>query len=95
MYSIGGGTAAGAACDKIIYGDDPVDADGKNGITPSNPMEEGYIYVYKANSDHDAKQTAYYWDVTNSKWLPFNVDAENVYFPNGFCRTEAWGKKGK
>lgn len=99
-YEVGGGGG------NVIYGTDMINAKGETykwktdengdfviengqrvpeytGITGS----EGSIYVYTGNKT----QTAYYWDEIETKWLPFNVDAENVYFPNGFKRTEAWG----
>lgn len=79
QYSVGGGGG------NIIYGDTPVDADGKAGDVTG---DEGYIYIYKS----DTTQTAYYWN--DGQWKPFNIDAENIYFPNGFERTEAWGYFG-
>lgn len=50
---------------------------------------EGSIYVYTGENT----QTAYYWLSVNNieKWEPFNVDAENVWFPKGVQRTEIWG----
>lgn len=78
QYSVGGGGG------NIIYGDTPVDADGKAGDVTG---DEGYIYIYKS----DTTQTAYYWN--DGQWKPFNIDAENIYFPNGFERTAAFGIK--
>lgn len=75
-YEVGGGAG------NVVYGDVPVDA---NGVASGYTGSEGSIYVYKSENS----QTAYYWE--NNKWEPFSVDAENVYFPNGFKRTEAWG----
>ena len=86
-YEVGGGGG------NVIYGDKPVNANGqvvleegeKGNPTKVQSGEEGSIYVYKGLTS----QTAYYW--SDDKWEPFNVDAENVWFPNGFRRTEAWG----
>ena len=75
-YEVGGGAG------NVIYGDVPVNA---NGVAEGYTGSEGAIYVYTGKNT----QTAYYW--SNNKWNPFNVDAENVWFPNGFKRTEAWG----
>ena len=89
-YEVGGGAS------NVIYGDKPVNANGKVVLEEDengDPVkvqsgEEGSIYVYKGLTS----QTAYYW--SDDKWEPFNVDAENVWFPNGFRRTEAWGVVG-
>lgn len=65
-YEVGGeGTG------NVIYGDKPVNADGT--ISDGTVGKEGSIYVYKS----DKNQTAYYW---NNKWMPFTVDAENIWF---------------
>lgn len=77
QYSVGGGGGG-----NVIYGTTAVGSDGTAGDITG---DEGYIYIYQS----DTAQTAYYWN--NGKWKPFNVDAENIYFPNGFERTEAWG----
>lgn len=77
QYSVGGGGGG-----NVIYGATAVGSDGTAGDITG---DEGYIYIYQS----DTAQTAYYWN--NGKWKPFNVDAENIYFPNGFERTEAWG----
>lgn len=90
-YEVGGGAG------NVIYGDEPVNANGQVVLEKDgsgNPVsvqtgEEGSIYVYKGVTS----QTAYYWSA-EGKWEPFNVDAENVWFPNGFRRTEAWGVIG-
>ena len=90
-YEVGGGAG------NVIYGDKPVNASGQVVLEEDgdgNPVkvqsgEEGSIYVYKGLTS----QTAYYWSA-EGKWEPFNVDAENVWFPNGFRRTEAWGVIG-
>lgn len=66
QYSVGGGGG------NVIYGDKPVNAQGV--ISDGTTGSEGSIYVYKSENS----QTAYYWDGT--KWEPFNVDAENVWF---------------
>lgn len=66
QYSVGGGGG------NVIYGDNPVNAQGV--ISDGTTGSEGSIYVYKSENS----QTAYYWDGT--KWEPFNVDAENVWF---------------
>lgn len=81
QYSVGGGGGG-----NVIYGETPVAANGKAGDITG---EEGYIYVYTG----EKTQTAYYWDTDNSKWLPFNVDAENVWFPKGIQRTALFGTK--
>lgn len=65
-YEVGGGGG------NVIYGDKPVNAQGV--ISDGTTGSEGSIYVYKSENS----QTAYYWDGT--KWEPFNVDAENVWF---------------
>lgn len=87
----------GGSAGNVIYGDKPVNASGQVVLEEDgdgNPVkvqsgEEGSIYVYKGLTS----QTAYYWSA-EGKWEPFNVDAENVWFPNGFRRTEAWGVIG-
>ena len=76
QYSVGGGGG------NVIYGDTKVNADGTAGEVTG---EEGYIYVYTGENT----QTAYYWK--DNKWNPFNVNAENIWFPNGVQRTEPWG----
>lgn len=68
QYSVGGG---GSSNGNIIYGTTVVDADGKAGTITGY---EGYIYV----CTQDKVQTAYYWK--EGKWVPFNVEAENVWF---------------
>lgn len=88
-YEVGGGGG------NVIYGDVAVNADGyvvlkedaQGNPTEFQSGEEGSIYVYKGLTS----QTAYFWSTVEKKWKPFNVDAENIYFPNGFERTEAWG----
>lgn len=44
-------------------------------------------------SDNIEERTAYVYDSVNNKWVALsgNYDANNVYFPQGIDRTEAWG----
>lgn len=76
-YEVGGGSG------KVIYNTDKIDSDGRTYTGEGDSKKftdisgsEGSIYVYTGATS----QTAYYWDVENNKWLPFNVDAENVWF---------------
>lgn len=69
--------------------------------------EDGNVYIYSPNPDghtiegeNIADRTAYYYQAgegNTGKWVAFtgNVNAENVWFPNGVDRTEAWGTKPK
>lgn len=92
LYSAGGGSGA------VYYGTVAVGADGQiedfslnhEGAEP----EKGNVYIYDptANSSGNiADCTAYYYN--GGKWVAFtgNVNAENVWFPNGVQRTEIWG----
>lgn len=77
-YEVGGGAG------NVVYGDVPVNA---NGVAEGYTGSEGSIYVYTGQNT----QTAYYWK--GNKWNPFNVDAENVWFPKGIQRTALFGTK--
>ena len=101
LYSVsGGGSGSGA----VYYGTDKVDADGQIINFSSNHEgavpEKGNVYIYdpaddtgKTNGGNIADCTAYYYDGT--KWVAFtgNVNAENVWFPDGVQRTAGWGTK--
>lgn len=102
LYSAGG-SGSGA----VYYGTDQV-VNGKisnwNDSHPGEEPERGSIYIYTPNSETTgediANRTAYYFKCTEGqesqgKWIAFtgNVNAENVWFPNGVNRTEAWGCK--
>lgn len=47
-------------------------------------------------SDNIEERTAYVYDSVNKVWVALsgNYDANNVYFPQGIDRTEAWGVAG-
>lgn len=81
QYSVGGGGGG-----NIIYGITAPDANGIVTVEGSTVTgNDGYIYVYTTPE----YQTAYYWAADH--WAAFDVDAEHVWFPEGFSRTEAWG----
>lgn len=70
QYSVGAGGAG-----NIIYGSVPPNSTGIVTIDGETVTgDEGYIYIYKTVDS----QTAYYW--LGTKWVPFEVDAENVWF---------------
>lgn len=79
-YSVGGGGG------NIIYGSVAPTESGEV-IIDGDKVEgdDGYIYIYTTPES----QTAYYWQ--GGKWVAFDIDAEHVWFPEGFSRTEAWG----
>lgn len=80
QYSVGGGGG------NIIYGTTAPDADGIVTVKGNEVKgSDGYIYVYTTSES----QTAYYW--VTDHWVAFDIDAEHVWFPEGFSRTEAWG----
>lgn len=80
QYSVGGGGG------NIIYGTTAPDAAGIVTVEGSAVTgDDGYIYVYTTSES----QTAYYW--SENHWVAFDIDAEHVWFPEGFSRTEAWG----
>lgn len=96
LYSAGGGSGA------VYYGTVAVGADGQiedfslnhEGAEP----EKGNVYIYdpednssKTLGGNIADCTAYYYN--GEEWVAFtgNVNAENVWFPNGVDRTEVWG----
>lgn len=80
QYSVGGGGG------NIIYGSVAPTENGEV-IIGGDKVEgdDGYIYIYTTSES----QTAYYWQ--GGKWVAFDIDAEHVWFPEGFSRTEAWG----
>lgn len=101
LYSAGG-SGSGA----VYYGTVDVGADGQienfSSTHEGAEPEVGNVYIYDPTDDAEktsggniADCTAYYYD--SSKWVAFtgNVNAENVWFPNGVDRTEAWGTKAK
>lgn len=101
LYSAGG-SGSGA----VYYGTVDVGANGQIENFSSNhegaEPEVGNVYIYDPDDDAEktsggniADCTAYYYD--GGKWVAFtgNVNAENVWFPNGIDRTEAWGTKTK
>lgn len=99
LYSAGG-SGSGA----VYYGTVDVGADGQienfSSTHEGAEPEVGNVYIYDPTDDAEktsggniADCTAYYYD--SSKWVAFtgNVNAENVWFPNGVQRTAGWGIK--
>ena len=98
-------SAGGSGSGSVYYGTDQV-VDGLisnwSNSHPGEEPERGSIYIYTPNSkttgEDIANRTAYYFECTEGqesqgKWIAFtgNVNAENVWFPNGVQRTEIWG----
>lgn len=79
-----------------IYIYDPVDTDNRTASEKENNVPT------LPSEGHVANCTAYYFDCEEGsedrgKWVSFtgNVNAENVWFPNGISRTAAWGVMSK
>lgn len=100
-------SAGGSGSGSVYYGTDQVEnglISNWNNSHPGEEPERGSIYIYTPNSETTgediANRTAYYFECTEGqesqgKWIAFtgNVNAENVWFPNGIDRTEAFGWK--
>lgn len=86
QYSVGGGGG------NVIYGTVIPDASGVVKTSDGEVItgDEGSIYVYTTPE----YQTAYYWDLTGNKWLPFNVDAENVWFHDDMTMAGSYDRIG-